>query len=120
MVKQGVLIYDGGCGLCQWSVRFVQKRDRNAVFSYASSQSPVGKALLEKSNLGIPTEVILLQQGNIFKGPVALIRLLKELPQPWSFLGRVLQLIPVSISRSIYDFVARNRYLFPKDQCSIT
>jgi predicted DCC family thiol-disulfide oxidoreductase YuxK len=117
--EKGILIYDGECGLCQWSVRFVKKRDRFGVFTFSSSQSAVGKELLEKHKLGIPSEVILIQKDSVFAGAEALIRIMQELPQPWCFLGRVLKLIPQPINRFVYAFVAKNRYLFGRQHCSI-
>ena len=41
-----ILLYDGGCGLCNRFVQFILRRDRNAVFRFASLQSALAAPIL--------------------------------------------------------------------------
>src|SRR6202040_495149 len=41
-----IVLYDGVCGLCNRTVQFVLKRDRAAIFRFASLQSPLASRIL--------------------------------------------------------------------------
>ena len=43
-----ILIYDGVCGLCNRLVQFILRRDRHAVFRFASLQSPPAIRILTR------------------------------------------------------------------------
>ena len=43
-----ILLYDGGCGLCNRFVQFILRRDRNAVFRFASLQSALAAPILTR------------------------------------------------------------------------
>ncbi|MEZ5023494.1 MAG: DUF393 domain-containing protein [Chitinophagales bacterium] len=46
-----IVLFDGVCNLCNSSVQFTIKRDKNELLKFASLQSEVGESLLEKYNL---------------------------------------------------------------------
>jgi DCC1-like thiol-disulfide oxidoreductase len=41
-----IVLYDGECGFCRWTVAWALERDRNGVLSVAPIQSPTGDQLL--------------------------------------------------------------------------
>ena len=41
-----IVLYDGDCGFCRWTVAWALKRDRNGVLEIAPIQSPTGDRLL--------------------------------------------------------------------------
>jgi len=43
-----ILLYDGVCGLCNRLVQFILRRDRNAVFRFASLQSALAARILTR------------------------------------------------------------------------
>ena len=43
-----ILLYDGVCGLCNRSVQFILRHDRNAIFRLASLQSAIGRTILAR------------------------------------------------------------------------
>jgi predicted DCC family thiol-disulfide oxidoreductase YuxK len=38
-----VILFDGVCSLCSWSVQFILRRDPNGYFRFAAMQSPIGQ-----------------------------------------------------------------------------
>ena len=51
-----LVLYDGVCGLCSRFVQFLLQHDRGAVFSFASLQSPLGRATVAASG-GNPADL---------------------------------------------------------------
>ena len=106
-----VLLFDGVCKLCNASVRFVIRHDRQRRIKLASMQSPQGQALLKW--FGQPTEqfdtVLLIEDRGLSQRSEAFIRLMAQLPAPWCWL-RLLRWIPRPLRDWGYDRIAGNRY----------
>ena len=115
--RRGVhlVLYDGVCGLCQGVCQFILARDRDGVFDFASLQSGIGRAWLERFGrdphdldsfcliTDYQTSPVLHIKSRAALGVTA------RLGAPWRWLraGRVL---PQALSDWLYDLVARNRY----------
>jgi len=112
-----ILLYDGVCGLCNRIVQFVLRRDRNAIFRFASLQSAFAAAILARHgadpgdlntfyavvNHELPNESLLSRSD-------AGIFVLKQLPGPWRNAAFLLQLVPKFLRDVAYKVVARSRY----------
>ncbi|HEY0262517.1 MAG TPA: DUF393 domain-containing protein, partial [Chitinophagales bacterium] len=51
--NKNIILFDGVCNLCNGFVQFVIKRDKNALFQFASLQSEIGQEMLQP-HLGSP------------------------------------------------------------------
>ncbi|HVW59599.1 MAG TPA: thiol-disulfide oxidoreductase DCC family protein [Puia sp.] len=115
-----VILFDGVCNLCNRSVQFILKRDREGRFRFASLQSPLGQALLERASL--PAErfdsFVLVENNRAYTRSSGALRVFRLLGAPWSLLC-VFWIIPRPIRDSIYDWVARHRYRWfgKQDSC---
>jgi predicted DCC family thiol-disulfide oxidoreductase YuxK len=112
-----ILLYDGVCGLCNRFVQFILRRDRNAVFRFASLQSALAASILARHganpseldtvyvvvNYEVPDEYLLSRSA-------AAIFVLKQLPGLWRAAAFLLQLLPKFLRDAAYSAVARNRY----------
>jgi predicted DCC family thiol-disulfide oxidoreductase YuxK len=116
------VLFDGVCNLCNGTVQFVIKRDRAAIFRFASLQSGYAHTLLREVNL--PTDqlysVIVIDGGIAYQKSDAALRIAKHLTGFWHGLY-IFRFIPKFIRNGVYNLIARNRYrLFGKqDQCMI-
>jgi len=114
-----VVLYDGACGLCDASVRFICRRDRKGTIRYAALQSDVGRALLERYRLPLDVStVVLVDRGRAWVRSDAALKLCGLLPFPWPLLG-VGWVLPRPLRDAIYRFVARHRvrWFGAKEQC---
>jgi predicted DCC family thiol-disulfide oxidoreductase YuxK len=106
-----IVFFDGDCNLCNRSVSFVRKRDRNKIFSFVSLQSLEGQNHL--SSLGLPLDdlssVIYIENQRAFIRSEAGLRILKNLGWPWRILF-ILIIIPRPLRDVIYDQIAKYRY----------
>jgi predicted DCC family thiol-disulfide oxidoreductase YuxK len=117
-----ILLFDGVCNLCNGVVGFLIPRDPERRLRFASLQSEVGRALLERH--GLPTDdadtVVLVEGDRAYTKSDAAIRIAERLGWPYR-LARVARLLPVGLRARVYDLVADNRYDWfgRKDRCMV-
>ncbi len=104
-----VILFDGVCNLCQGAVQFVIRRDRKALFRFASLQSPVAAELLGRELVGDPESIILVDGGQVYERSAAALRIARRLDGLWPVLY-VLIIIPRPLRDAVYNWIARNRY----------
>lgn len=120
-----LVIYDGHCGLCNRSVRWLLERDPRGRLRFVPSQSPDVAELLARHASSDPASVA--SQSSITDSIVvarnpgtpqeqtlvrsdAVLALLAELPGPWPGIGKVLRWIPRQVRDLGYRLIARWRY----------
>lgn len=123
MTNSPLILYDGVCNLCNHSIRFVIKNDKNGIFKFASLQSETGKEVLVAHHLNEENfnSFILIENGKLFFKSTAALKVLKKLSGPIKLMY-IFIIIPAFLRNIIYDIVARNRYnWFGKtENCEIT
>jgi predicted DCC family thiol-disulfide oxidoreductase YuxK len=108
--KKPVILFDGICNLCNASVNFILKRDKNQLFRYVSLQSEEGEKLI--SHYAIPKNVdsvILIKNKEVYLESEAAVEIAAMLPRPWSWMASF-SIIPRKLRDKIYRCIARNRY----------
>jgi predicted DCC family thiol-disulfide oxidoreductase YuxK len=106
-----VLLFDGVCHFCAWSVRFVTDRDPARVFRFASLQGETGHRLLKAQGLDPEAldSVVLIEDGVAWRESDAALRVCRHLRVPWCWLWP-LRFIPRILRDAAYRFIARHRY----------
>ena len=118
-----IILFDGVCNLCNRSVQFVIKRDKDDVFRFAALQSESGQKLVRERSLDTSTtdSIILIEPGIAYytKSDAAL-QIGRQL-RGYRTISTVLNLIPSRLRNIVYDFVARNRYKWygKRDACML-
>lgn len=116
-----VILYDGECGLCAASLRFVWKRDRAGVFHFATLQSEKGQELLKDHGKDpeYRDSMILLDGDMIYDRSEAALRIARELPR-FGALAGLARLVPRFFRDLIYNAIARRRHrLGRSDSCEL-
>jgi len=106
-----IILFDSECLLCNQSVQFILKHDRNEAFRFASLQSKVGQQLLKKHQFPYQynESIILIENGKAYIKSTATLRIVKKLNGPWKLLY-IFKFIPRRIRNIAYDYIAKNRY----------
>lgn len=105
-----VLFYDGVCGLCNRSVRWVLRRDSRAAFRFAHLASAAAKDLpAPLVPEGVPSTLVLQASGRYFTKSDAWLKIFSLLGAPWSGLT-FLRIIPRPVRDFVYDAIAARRY----------
>ncbi len=106
-----IILFDGVCHLCAWSVQFIIKRDPHSIFRFTSLQSDTGREITRQHGLDETAlnSFILVENGHVWRESDAALRVCQHLPWPWHWLP-VFLLIPRVLRDPVYRFIARNRY----------
>ncbi len=115
-IGAGLVLFDGMCGLCDRSVQFILKHERDAELRFAPLQAEPAAAL--RHSLNIPPDVdsivFVFSKGEEIGFAVrskAVFSIASHLKIPWRWL-RFLSILPAGPLDKIYDWVANNRSRF--------
>jgi predicted DCC family thiol-disulfide oxidoreductase YuxK len=116
------VFFDGVCNLCNWSVRFIIKRDPRGQFRFAALQSDAARALLAKAGVDgqAGDTMLLLEDGRLFDRSTAALRIARRLRFPWR-LAYGLIILPRPLRDWLYRIIARHRYRWfgKRDVCMV-
>lgn len=105
-----MLFFDGVCTLCNNSVRFILKREKDESLTIASLQSKTAEAAMHQ--FGKTTDLkslVLLENGKLYIESDAALRTSGYLRFPWN-LGKVFLIVPRFMRDGVYRWIAKNRY----------
>lgn len=116
-----IVLFDGECNLCDWSVQFILKRDPHGYFQFVSLQSEIGQTLLKKYNVPLTTDsIVLIEKNAYYSESTAPLKIVRKLTGLWKLLY-VAILIPKSLRDIVYKWIAKNRYKWfgKNEQCML-
>jgi predicted DCC family thiol-disulfide oxidoreductase YuxK len=103
------VIFDGDCGICQWSVRRANDWVRSQVHFIAWQHADL-KALGVTAQECQEAVQWIGSQGERYTGARAVAQTLKSGRQPWRALGALIDFPPLRpLSALVYRWVARHR-----------
>ena len=116
-----VVIFDGHCGLCNRTVRWLLRRDRRDQLRFMASEADIAGRLLARHGINSPdlksgptTILVVLKFGDpaerVLTRSEAVLALLAELPRPWPAVTAALGWIPRPLRDLGYRLIARWRY----------
>jgi predicted DCC family thiol-disulfide oxidoreductase YuxK len=117
-----IVLYDGVCGLCSKTVRFLIRRDREGVLRFAPLQGETA-ARLREVHPEIPRtleSVVLVEDGRAWLRSKAFLRGARYLTRPWRW-AWYLRWMPGFLLDLGYRVIAAVRYRIwgKKDTCEI-
>ena len=107
-----IILFDGVCNLCSSAVQLIIENDKKDIFRFVSLQSDLGQEIT--TYLGISSanldSIILYQPGYAYYyKSQAVFEIAKELGGIYS-ISTIFSILPSSITDSVYDYIAKNRY----------
>ncbi|PCH93601.1 MAG: hypothetical protein COB84_08990 [Rhodobacteraceae bacterium] len=119
---QDVIVFDGVCALCNGSMKFILRFDRQKHYKFITAQSATGQALYKHYNLD-PTNFdtfLVFKSGDLLEKMDGVLAIATTLGWPWK-IAAIGYLIPRPIRNWFYMKLAKNRYkIFGKyDTCMI-
>ena len=110
-----LVLYDGVCGLCNRTVRFLLAIDRRGVLCFAPLQGPTAARIAERHDLPQDLRTIVyvrsfgLKRERTYLRSDAVLRIFGDVGGAWCLL-MTFRLVPRFLRDPVYDWVARNRY----------
>jgi predicted DCC family thiol-disulfide oxidoreductase YuxK len=116
-----LVIFDGHCGLCNRTVRWLLRRDRRDRLRFVAFDSAKVAELLTRHGISLPdaksgpaTILVVQEFGHpaeqVLMRSEAVVALLAELPRPWPVVAAALGWLPRPMLDLGYRLVARWRY----------
>jgi predicted DCC family thiol-disulfide oxidoreductase YuxK len=112
-----LVVFDGECGLCNRSIRWMLRRDTNDRLRFAPSSAPAIAELLARRQVpaASPDTILVFSQVDganerMYVRSDAILACLRQLSQPWPTLAATISLVPGPLRDLVYRFVARIRY----------
>ena len=117
--NKSIVFFDGECGLCNRSIRFLMKCDRHKYLYFAPIQGSVAQGILplkyrESLRTMIYQRVSVEGVATLFVRSDAVLLALVDTRSAWRYLAQVARLLPRSFRDWCYDRVANNRKKFFK------
>ncbi|CDF79396.1 thiol-disulfide oxireductase DCC [Formosa agariphila KMM 3901] len=121
--NEKLILFDGVCNLCDHSVQFVIKHDKNNRFKFTTLQGETAKPILEFFTIDtqrVDSILLYTPDNKLFTKSTAALKIAAHLYFPINLLS-VFLIIPKFIRDFVYDFIARNRYKWygKKEACMI-
>lgn len=122
MDNHPIILFDGVCNLCNSSVQYVIKHDRDALFRFASLQGETGQQLLKQYDLSTNdmNSFVLISDNKAYTRSDAALNVAKQLTGFTKILYGFI-IVPPFIRNAVYNHIAKNRYKWfgKKDSCMI-
>jgi predicted DCC family thiol-disulfide oxidoreductase YuxK len=118
------VFYDGDCGFCHGSVRFLAAHDRHGAFRFAPLGGPTFLALVpDSARAGLPDSfVIRTADGRVLVQSDASLHCLRRLGGGFRALAALVSLLPRAWRDAAYAAFARNRqrwFARPDEACPV-
>lgn len=116
-----IVLFDGICNLCNKTVLFLIKHDKNNNLYFVAQQTTAGERIMNQYFVNHDCRsVILIKDEVVYYKSDAIIAIAKLL-SGWPRTVSIGLILPTFVRNSIYDLIANNRYkLFGKQSiCSI-
>ena len=117
--NKAIVFFDGDCGLCSVSVRFLIKCDSHQHLYFAPLQGVTAQAILPQQYCE-SLRTMVYQRVSVDGQPTLLIRseavlqALIDTGSAWRHLAKIARLLPLSLRDWVYDRIADNRKIFFK------
>ncbi len=109
--QRAIILFDGQCKLCCFTVRFVAPRDPQGLFAFLPAQSALGRDALIATGQDPddPETFLLIENGAVYGLSDAALRIGRRLSFPWSWLSWAGYVWPRPMRDWAYSVLAHNR-----------
>ncbi len=107
-----VLFFDGLCVLCNRWAQLLLEEDYTHIFRFSALQGQSALAALPKELVENKRALILWEQGKIYQGADAVLRVTWKLGGLWRLSACVLYLFPSAVRQFLYQALAKRRYKY--------
>jgi predicted DCC family thiol-disulfide oxidoreductase YuxK len=104
-----MLVYDGSCGFCSRSVRFILRHEQRHDLSFVTRNSELGMELRREHGLESVESMLWIEGDQVFAESGAVMKAAGYLGGWWWRLATLGSFCPSFILNGVYKFIAKNR-----------
>lgn len=104
-----MLVYDGACGFCSRSVRFILRHERRHDLLFVTRDSELGKQLRRTHGLESMQSMLWIEDGRAFTESGAVLKAAVYVGGWWSHLAGLASFLPLRILNGVYRIIAKYR-----------
>ena len=106
---KGIILFDGVCNLCNTSVDYIIKKDKDGYFKFGALQK--SGELLKKYNISPEylNSLVLIQNDQVYYKSSAALKIARKLGGAMPLLYAFI-ILPKFLRDPVYDLIANNRY----------
>lgn len=104
-----MLVYDGSCGFCSRSVRFILRHERRHDLLFVTRDSELGQSLRRRFGMESIQSMLWIEDGRAFAESGAVIKAAGYMGGWWSRLAALGSLFPATVLNRIYKVIAKYR-----------
>ncbi|GAB4548736.1 MAG: DCC1-like thiol-disulfide oxidoreductase family protein [Phycisphaerales bacterium] len=104
-----IVFYDGACGLCDRSVRWIMDRDRAHAFRFAPLQGETFAGLQRDDVPADMSTLVVLIDGDVLVRSDAVLAIWRTLGGVWSLFAGIGRIVPRALRDALYRLIARHR-----------
>jgi predicted DCC family thiol-disulfide oxidoreductase YuxK len=115
-----VVFFDGVCNLCNGTVDFLIRADKQGKLRFASLQGKAAHELLGPEADEMAATIV-VSDGEIYRGADAYIVIGARLGGIYGFAAALMALLPAFLRNGVYRFIAARRYKWfgKRDTCRV-
>lgn len=113
-MEEKIIYFDGDCGMCHSWVQFIIRKDPRKRFKFSSLQSEFAKKHLPIQYIEDLNTLVLQESEALYSKSLAVAGIFAELKFPYTWLAKLLRLLPLSLANYVYDRIAWNRQYLSK------
>ena len=106
-----MILFDGVCNLCNYSVQLVIKNDPDSIFRFAPLQGKIAHQLIDDMEIELDGigSIVLIENEECHIRSTAALRIARKMKWPWAWCWYLI-VFPKGLRDLVYNWVARNRY----------
>ena len=110
-MSKSIILFDGYCNLCNSTVDFIIREDKNKIFQLFPFQSDEGQEIVKQYNLSDESllTVILVENGKVYKRSTAILNIVAKFGFYWGLFSFTMKFFPVFIRDYVYNIISKNR-----------
>ncbi len=116
--QRPIVLFDGECGVCSRSIRFILSHEAGPTLRFASLQSASGQALLQHHGLVGQDTMVYIADGQAAIRSSAVLAIVGHLRAPWRWLA-IGNWVPRILRDGIYRLIAKQRRNLGLQVCTV-
>ena len=111
--RRALMIFDGDCAFCTTSANFMRRRIRPRCDIEPWQRTDIASFGLTEQDCTTAVQFV-TAEGRVYSGSRAVMRMLREAPQPWPVVGAIGDAPGVAwVADRVYRWIAVNRHRLP-------